>query len=98
MKTILIALLLVVAARAQFKSSAQLVTVNMSARDKDGKPLLGLKAADITLTEDGKRQKIAVFEYQKLEDTLLPALPDSKPVRSSVRPAAPEPVTLAVKP
>ena len=98
MKTIFAALLFAVAAQGQFKSTTQLVTVNMSARNKDGKPLLGLKASDITLTEDGKRQKIAVFEYQKLEDTILPALPDTKPMRGPSRPAPPTVAAFAVKP
>ncbi len=98
MKTTLALLLLAILAQAQFKSNTQLVTVNMSARDKDGKPLLGLKASDITLTEDGKRQKIAVFEYQKLEDTILPALAESKPVRAKAPATPPPTASISVKP
>ena len=85
-------------AYGQFTSTTQLVTVNMSARDKDGKPLLGLKTSDVTLTEDGKRQKIAVFEYQKLEDTLLPALPETKPVRGPAHAPPPANATIFATP
>ena len=36
-------------------------------RDKNGKAIENLKADDFTVLEDGKPQKIAVFEYQRLE-------------------------------
>ena len=52
----------------KFESTTQLVVVNVSVKDKNGKPLEGLKASDFTVTEDGKPQQIKVFEYQRLED------------------------------
>jgi VWFA-related protein len=87
MKLLLALLTFLPTAHAQFTSTTQLVTLNLSAKDAAGKPILNLKASDITLTEDGKRQKIALFEYQKLEDTLLPPLPQTKPVRGPAPPA-----------
>jgi hypothetical protein len=42
------------------------VIVNLSAKDKDGKPIEGLTKDDFTLTEDGVLQTISVFEFQKL--------------------------------
>jgi VWFA-related protein len=57
----------------KFEATTQLVVVNVAVKDKDGGPLEGLTAADFTLTEDGKAQAIKVFEYQRLEDTVLPA-------------------------
>ena len=57
----------------KFESTTQLVIVNVSVKDKDGKPIEGLKATDFTVAEDGKPQVIKVFEYQRLEDAVLPA-------------------------
>ena len=58
-----------------FKTTSQLVVVNVSVKDKDGKFIDDLKASDFTLTEDGKPQQIRVFEFEHLEDTPLPAPP-----------------------
>ena len=46
------------------------MVVNVAAKDKSGKPIEGLKASDFTIAEDGKAQKIAVFEFQRLEEPL----------------------------
>ena len=52
-----------------FKSNTSLVIVNVSVRDKSGKPIEGLKKTDFMVTEDGKAQEISVFEFQRLEET-----------------------------
>src|ERR1019366_2045713 len=52
----------------KFEVNSQLVVVNVSAKDKNGAPLDGLKPADFTITEDGKAQPIKVFEFQRLEE------------------------------
>ena len=52
----------------KFEANSQLVVVNVSAKDKNGAPLDGLKASDFTVTEDGKPQQIKVFEFQRLEE------------------------------
>src|ERR1039458_6315433 len=57
----------------KFEATTQLVVVNISAKDKSGEAMIGLKASDFTVTEDGKAQQIKVFEFQRLEDTLLAA-------------------------
>jgi VWFA-related protein len=57
----------------KFEITTQLVVVNVSAKDKNGNPIEGLKASDLTVTEDGKPQQIKTFEYQRLEGTSLPA-------------------------
>ena len=36
------------------------------AKDKNGKAVEGLKPEDFTVLEDGKPQKISVFEYQRI--------------------------------
>jgi len=57
----------------KFETTTQLVVVNVAAKSKSGEVLEGLKASDFTVTEDGKPQEIKIFEFQRLEDTLLPA-------------------------
>jgi len=49
-----------------FKANSNLVIVNVSAKDKGGLPVEGLKAEDFTVLEDGKPQKVSVFEYQRI--------------------------------
>src|ERR1035441_1912235 len=49
-----------------FKANANLVIVNVSATDKAGVPVAGLKAEDFIVLEDGKPQKVTVFEYQRI--------------------------------
>ncbi len=57
-------------------TTTQLVVEDVLIKGKDGKPILGLKPSDFTITEDGKAQKISVFEFQTLEgDTAPPAKP-----------------------
>jgi VWFA-related protein len=77
----------------KFEATTQLVVVNLSAKDKDGNPIKGLKPADFTVTEDGKPQTIKVFEYQELEQTATPApapapaaAPKPEPKRETPKP------------
>ncbi len=49
-------------------TTTQLVVEDVLIKSKDGKPVLGLKPSDFTITEDGKPQKISIFEFQTLED------------------------------
>jgi VWFA-related protein len=53
---------------ARFGATTQLVIEDVIVRGKDGTPITGLKPSDFTITEDGKPQKISVFEFQKLEE------------------------------
>ena len=52
--------------RPTFTTRSNLVIVDVTVRDKAGKIIEGLKQSDFAVLEDGKPQKIAVFEYQKL--------------------------------
>src|ERR1700737_2205404 len=61
-------------APATFKSSTNLVIINVTVRDKSGKAIDTLKKEDFQLLEDGKPQSISVFELQKLESDVLPPL------------------------
>jgi VWFA-related protein len=61
-----------IASGATFTSSANLVIVDVKAKDKNGAVIEGLKASDFTVLEDGKPQKISVFEFQKIATTPEP--------------------------
>ena len=81
----------------KFEATTQLVVVNISAKDKDGNPIKGLKPTDFTVTEDGKPQSIKVFEYQELEETPAPA-PAPAPAAAPGPKGTPEPKKEAPKP
>jgi len=57
---------------AVFSTRSNLVIVDVTVKDKAGKPIENLRAQDFTLTEDGKAQKISVFEFQKLATDVAP--------------------------
>ncbi len=75
---------------AKFSSNTNLVIIDVYARDKSGKIVTNLKKEDFTISEDGKPQVISVFELQKLEGELLPALAD-QPKTLIIRNAPPAP-------
>ena len=62
-------------------TTTQLVVEDVLIKGKDGKPILGLKPSDFTITEDGKPQKISVFEFQTLEGDSQP--PPARPTVAS---------------
>jgi len=73
MRTFAIVALLALSAAGQqtqptFSANSNLVIVDVVVRDKSGRPIDGLKPADFAVFEDGKPQKIAVFEFQKLSE------------------------------
>jgi VWFA-related protein len=63
------------AGRPTFSSTTSLVVVDVTVKDKMGKLIEGLKPNDFTLLEDGKPQKISVFEFEKLATEPLPEKP-----------------------
>lgn len=72
-----------------FKTTTQLVVVNVSAKDKNNDPIPGLTASDFTVTEDGKPQRISVFEYQQLEEPGAPAAQPEPAARTASAQAPP---------
>src|SRR6266567_2486428 len=69
-----------------FKTTSNLVIINVFVRDKSGNVVEGLTKEDFKLLEDGKPQSIAVFEFQKLEEEAVLAPPP--PPKLEPRPAA----------
>src|SRR5437763_16551431 len=64
--------------------NTRLVVETVSVSHKDGKAIEGLSKDDFILTEDGVPQTIAVFEFEKLDD--------STPLRpSAASPSTPTP-------
>jgi VWFA-related protein len=51
----------------KFSTTTKLVVVDVFVHSKGGAPLDKLKKEDFTLTENGKKQEIAVFEFQRIE-------------------------------
>jgi VWFA-related protein len=65
----------------KFESTTNLVVVNVTVKDRDGKPVSGLKKDDFTLFEDGTQQNLSVFEYEQLKTDVL------RPVSVATEPA-----------
>jgi VWFA-related protein len=61
--------------QAKFEASADLVIVDVTVRDRDGRLIEGLSKDDFAILEDGKPQTISIFEYQRLSLDPLPATP-----------------------
>lgn len=85
MRTIAVLLTIAMAVPAQeqptFRTNTRLVVLNVFAKDKSGKDLLDLRKEDFTVLEDGKPQRISIFELQRL-DTPVSA-PEAVPVQAS---------------
>jgi len=66
-----------------FKSTSNLVIVNVTVKEKGGKMNEGLKKEDFIILEDGKPQTIAVFDLEKLGNDALPTLePEPKVLKT----------------
>jgi VWFA-related protein len=90
---LIVACVVAMSLSAQFTAETRLVIVNLSAKDKSGKPILTLKKEDVEVFEDGVRQEIRVFELQKLDGEALPAIAEpasskSKTIEEKVKPKA----------
>jgi VWFA-related protein len=82
-----------VPAQVTFQSETRLIIVNVSVKDKMGNPIANLKKEDFEITEDGKKQENAVFEFEKLSNDLLTPVADEEngPKQLEERVAAPKP-------
>ena len=61
--------------RVTFKSAVDLVPVDVSVVDADGRPVPDLAAQDFTLSVDGKPRRIASAEFISIADRVEPAPP-----------------------
>jgi len=79
---------------ATFRSSVDLVTVNVVVRDRNGDVVRGLTRDDFTVTEDGRPQSISTFDFEEIATQAMEASAVAIPtVLGSVgrAPAAPVP-------
>src|SRR5688572_10733529 len=60
-----------------FRSGVELVTIDVVASGRDGRPVHDLKAADFELLEDGKPQEIRAFQF--INFSMAPADPAPPP-------------------
>lgn len=65
---------------AVLKVKTRLVVVDVVARDAKGAPVTDLKQEDFTVIEDGKEQKLRIFNFQHPDDSL--AAPAQSPTAS----------------
>ena len=84
-----------------FRTSSELVLVNVTVRDTSGNFLRGLKPEDFTITEDNKPQKIVSFDIENIDAVANVDVAQTKPLsgiapeRGSAAPAqAPDSVSL----
>jgi VWFA-related protein len=57
-----------------FRTTANLVVLDVTVRDRAGAEIPNLEKTDFTVLEDGKPQELAIFEFQRLESQPLPPL------------------------
>ena len=65
--------------RPTFSIDTNVVIVNVTVLDHDGKPIPNLTAADFELYEDSKLQKLQAVDFQKLSGNLLPPVTNAPP-------------------
>ena len=53
------------------KVSTEIVLVNVVARDKHGNLIRDLKQEDFTVFEDGKKQQLASFDFEKVDEMVM---------------------------
>src|SRR6266436_6382458 len=56
-----------------FRSTTELVLVNVNARDRNGNPVRDLKREDFTILEDNKPQQVISFDLENTDAVLSTA-------------------------
>jgi VWFA-related protein len=85
---------LMLAQDATFIVDTKLVVINVTVKDKAGRPITGLKKEDFQVIEDGVAQNITVFDRQELStEALAPLSFTQRPQTIEERVAAPPPGT-----
>ncbi|MEI6245425.1 MAG: hypothetical protein WCQ64_10310, partial [Acidobacteriota bacterium] len=80
-------------AQSAFKSSAELVSIDVLATDAQGMPLGDLTAKDFTLKVDGKLRPLQSVQLVRLADPSRPAV-----AAPTIAPAAPAPFAVNTDP
>jgi VWFA-related protein len=70
---------------ATFSTTTNLIVLNVTVRDKNGKLADNLKKEDFTVFEDDKQQSISVFELEHLSSDALPPVTAAPAQRELVR-------------
>ncbi len=91
MKTTFLALLLAVQPalpqqRATFSTTTNIVIVNVTVLDRNGKPIENLKKDDFEIYEDGKLQKLQAVDLQHLANTVRPPIEQELKERDAQQP------------
>src|SRR5271166_5861280 len=60
-----------VASGGRLRVSTEIVLVNVVARDKHGNLIKDLKREDFTVFEDGKKQELASFDFEKVDEMAM---------------------------
>jgi VWFA-related protein len=55
---------------ARLRVTTELVLVNVVVRDKKGNPIADLKKEDFTVFEDGQKQQVSSFDFEKVDEML----------------------------
>jgi VWFA-related protein len=82
------------------RSSVDMVLIDVRVTSKSGKPILGLKPEQFSLTEDGHPQKISSFDYNNIESIETAEIKNASPVvvpMGTVPAPKPEAVRAAVR-
>jgi VWFA-related protein len=82
------------------RSSANLVLVDVRVTDKSGKPVLGLKREQFSLTEDGRLQKISSLDYNNIEAIERAGAGNARPIvvpMGTIPPPKPDSIRTAVR-
>ena len=78
-----------------FTSNTTLIVIDVAVKDKNGKVMEDLKKGDFVVTEDGKTQQVAVFDFQKLDIEEAPPVPAAKPAAAAA-PSKPASISAAI--
>ena len=54
-----------------FRANLSIVSVDVIVRDRDGKVVRGLTAADFELIEDGRAQDVRTFAFEEIKLSLI---------------------------
>ena len=73
-----------------FRSTTELVLVNVTVRDKNGNPVRDLKREDFTVLEDNKPQQVLSFDLENTDAVLSTAATEAALLRPA-QPRSPTP-------